>query len=66
MKPRILAQNGLHPQLAESVIDHRSAGEDVVLDPRTVVVTGAEQQFESGEILVAIEDGLTPEKQLPG
>ena len=63
---RVLAQHRLDAQLGEGVIDHGGAGEDVVLDRGAVEVSGAEQQLEGRQILLAIEDRLTPEEQLLG
>jgi hypothetical protein len=60
----VLAEHRLHPKLAEGMVDHGGAGEDVVLDLRAVEVARAEQQLERREILVAIQDRLAAQEEL--
>ncbi len=62
----VLAQHRLHAELGEGVVDHGGAGEDIVLKRSAIEASGAEQQLEGRQILLAIEDRLTPEEQLLG
>ena len=60
----MFSEHLLYAKFRERMIDDGRAGEQVILDFGAVQMPGSEQEFESSQILTAIEDGLTPQKQI--
>ena len=65
-KAQLRTQYGLHAHFTECVMNDVGRGLHVVGDRGIKRVAGTKQQFVRDDALVAVEDGLTPQEDVPG